>query len=111
MNLTQLEEYSEQWPASEVCAACKVTVRYTNHGTYGLAWCECCSEGSEVCATINMPDGLSLEDCRELLAAARRVAALEVELRNVLASASPNERDHPCMFKAWARARAVLGGE
>lgn len=37
-----------------------------------------------------------------------RNKALEAELRNVLASARPNERDHPCMSAAWKRAEALL---
>lgn len=39
------------------------------------------------------------------------VERLRAELANVLASAVPNERDHPTMSKAWKRAEAFLAGE
>jgi hypothetical protein len=35
-------------------------------------------------------------------------AALEQALWNVLASANPNQRDNPAMWKAWREAEAVL---
>jgi hypothetical protein len=41
-------------------------------------------------------------------AARARIAALEAELRNVLASAVPHPREHPCMSAAWKRAEALL---
>jgi hypothetical protein len=45
---------------------------------------------------------------QDLEAAKARIGELEAELRNVLASASPNERDHPCMSSAWKRAEVLL---
>lgn len=40
-----------------------------------------------------------------------RLAALERALRTVLASATPNQRDHPTMYAAWQEALAELPKE
>ena len=47
-----------------------------------------------------------LRDVRDALK--RQNSALENELRNVLASATPNDRDHPAMWAAWSRAQDFL---
>jgi len=36
------------------------------------------------------------------------VGELRTAIVDILASATPNERDHPCMSRSWARAQAVL---
>jgi hypothetical protein len=73
-----------------------------------------------------LPNGVSFEGACEVVARLHeeaselhgqhdaltlRAVRAEAALRNILASASPNERDHPSMFKAWAAAMALLGTE
>jgi hypothetical protein len=130
LDLDALTLHMPDWPAPETCKDCGVVVRYYN-GAGGNAWCECCTEGAEACGTIPMPDGVTVEDIRALLARAResatrdaRIAALTAALADAVdlaenavswleAGSDKAQRKHVAAGHRpdLARLRALLGTE
>jgi hypothetical protein len=67
----------------------------------------------EMCGADWYDGGLAEPKCPycKLAASKEREQGLREEIQNLLASARPNERDNPAMFKAWEEARKLLSSQ
>lgn len=95
----------DEWKWDEWCNLIGIhqgqVVLHTVPDGGGDAWVVC-AVGDQAHIAANSPP--------VVLAILDRIERLEGAVKLLLRSASPNERDHPCMSRAWKEATEILEG-